>query len=134
VNGTPIELHGRSKPFSHARETSLDVHITNVELSKYLAYVPADLRFQLHSGSLHAQLALSFTQPKEQRPALLVHGKIGLTQLALTDRDGHPIVALPLVAVPIESLNVFSRKSISAPFFCTTRQCIYSAIKRASSM
>lgn len=110
MNGTPIELHGRSKPFSHARETSLDVHITNVELSKYLAYVPADLRFQLHSGSLHAQLALSFTQPKEQRPALLVHGKIGLTQLALTDRDGHPIVALPLVAVPIESLNVFSRK------------------------
>ena len=85
VNGTPIELTGRSKPFSDSRETSLDVNINNVELPKYLEYVPADLRFKLNSGSLNTKLALSFTQPKDQTPALIVNGKVGLNQLAVTD-------------------------------------------------
>ena len=49
VNGTPIELTGRSKPFSDSRETSLDVNINNVELPKYLEYVLADLRFHRNS-------------------------------------------------------------------------------------
>src|SRR5262245_26634059 len=43
VNGTPIELTGKSKPFSDSRETSFDVDMNNIELPKYLEYVPADL-------------------------------------------------------------------------------------------
>ena len=110
VNGTPINLTGRSKPFSDTRETSLDVHINNVELSQYLEYVPADLRFKLTSGSVNTELALSFTQPRGQAPALIVKGEIGLNQFALTDLDGHPLVTLPLLDVPVESLDVFGRK------------------------
>jgi len=110
VNGTPINLTGRSKPFSDSRETALDVNINNIELPKYLEYVPADLRFKLTSGSLSTKLALSFTQPQEQTPALIVNGKIGLNQLAVTDLEGHPIVTLPLLDVPVESLDVFGRK------------------------
>ncbi len=110
VNGTPIELTGRSKPFSDSRETSLDVNINNVELPKYLEYVPADLRFKLNSGSLNTKLALSFTQPKDQTPALIVNGKVGLNQLAVTDVEDHPILTLPLLDVPVESLDVFGRQ------------------------
>ena len=110
VNGAPIDLTGRSKPFSDSRDTSLEVNINNVELPKYLEYVPADLRFKLTSGSLNTKLALSFTQPKDQTPALIVKGKIGLNQFALTDLDGHPLVTLPLLDVPVELLDVFDRK------------------------
>lgn len=111
VNGTPIELTGRSKPFSDSRETSLDVNINNVELPKYLEYVPADLRFNLNSGNLSTKLALSFTQPKEPTPVLVVKGKIELNRLAVTDLDGHPVVSLSLLDVPVELLDVFGRKA-----------------------
>jgi len=111
VNGTPIELTGRSKPFSDARETALDVHMSQVELAKYLEYVPADLHFKMNSGSLDAQLALSFTQPKDRSPALVITGKIGLSQLAVVDLEGHPLITLPLLDAPIESLDVFGRKA-----------------------
>ena len=111
VNGTPVELTGRSKPFSDSRETSLDVNINNVELPKYLEYVPADLRFNLNSGNLSTKLALSFTQPKGQTPALVVKGKIGLNRLAVTDFEGRPVVSLSLLNVPVELLDVFGRKA-----------------------
>ncbi len=110
VNGTPIELTGRSKPFSDSHETALDVNINNVELAKYLEYVPADLRFKMNSGSLDTALALSFSQAKDRPPALLVNGKIGLKQLAVTDLEGHPLVSLPLLDVPVDSLDVFGHK------------------------
>lgn len=110
VNGTPIELTGRSKPFSNSRETSLDVNINKVELLKYLEYVPADLRFKLNSGTLNTKLALSFTQPPGQTPALIINGKISLNQLAMTDLGERPIITLPLLDVPLESLDVFGRK------------------------
>lgn len=110
VNDTPIELTGRSKPFSDNRETSLEVNISNVALPTYLEYVPADLRFKLTSGSLTTKLALAFTQPKDQTPALIVNGKVGLNQFALTDLEGKPLVSFPLLEVPVESLDVFARK------------------------
>ncbi len=111
VNGTPIELTGRSKPFSDARETALDVQISHIELAKYLEYVPADLHFKINSGSLGAKLAISFIQSKDQSPALVVTGKIGLDQLAVVDLEEHPLITLPLLDVPIESLDVFARKA-----------------------
>jgi uncharacterized protein involved in outer membrane biogenesis len=110
VNGTPIELTGRSKPFSETRETSLDVNISNVALPTYVEYVPADIRFKLASGNLTTKLALSFTQPKDQTPALTVNGKIALNQFAMTDLGGQPLVSFPLLEVPVESLRVFARQ------------------------
>lgn len=110
VNGTPIELTGRSKPFSDSRETALEINVNNVELPKYVEYVPADLRFKVNSGSLNTTLVLSFTQPKGQPPTLLINGKIGLNQLAVTDIEGRPLITLPLLDVPVESLDVFEHK------------------------
>ena len=129
MNGTPIELTGRSKPFSDARETALDVQISHIDLARYLEYVPADLHFKVTSGSLDTKLALSFTQPKDQPPALVITGKIGLNQFAVVDLEGRPLVTLPLLDVPIESLDVFGRKAHLARFSCRDRKSIFSSIK-----
>ena len=110
VNGTPIELTGKSKPFSNSRETSLDIDMNNIELPKYVEYVPADLRFKLNSGSLTTKLALSFVQHKEQPSALTVQGTVALDQLAMTDPTDQPLLTLPHLEVPIETADVFARK------------------------
>lgn len=111
VNGTPIELTGKSKPFSDSRETSLDIDMNNIELPKYLEYVPADLRFKLGSGSLKTKLALSFVQHKEQASALTVKGIVTVDQLAMTDLADQPLLTLPHLEVPIETMDVFSHKA-----------------------
>ena len=110
INGTPIALGGKTKPFSTTRETSLDVNIKNIELPKYLEYIPADLRFKLDSGSLDTKLALSFTQQSEQERALLVNGSIVLNNLVVTTLGDQPVLTLPLLQVPVDTLDVFARK------------------------
>ena len=110
INGTPIALGGKTKPFSTTRETSLDVNIKNIELPKYLEYIPADLRFKLSSGSLDTKLALSFTQQSALLRALLVNGSIALNNVVMTDLDDKPVLTLPLLQVPVDTLDVFGRK------------------------
>jgi hypothetical protein len=111
ANGTPIELTGKSKPFSDSRETSLDVNMNNIELPKYLEYVPAHLRFKLSSGSLTTKLALSFVQQKEQAPVFTVQGTLAVDQFAMTDLTDQPLLTLPHLEVPIETADVFARKA-----------------------
>lgn len=115
INGTPIEFTGKSKPFSESRETSLDIAIKNIELPKYLEYIPAELRFTLDSGSLDANLALAFTQRQEQTPTLTVHGTVALNQVVMTDLDGQPLLTLPHLEAPIETLDIFTRKANVGP-------------------
>jgi len=42
---------------------------------------------------------------------LVVKGKIELNRLSVTDFDGHPVVSLSLLDVPVELLDVFGRKA-----------------------
>ena len=111
VNGTPIEFTGKSKPFSDSRETSLDIDMNNIELPKYVEYVPADLRFKLDSGSLKTKLALSFIQHRRRASALTVKGTVTADQVAMTDLAGKPLLTLPHMEVPIETADVFARKA-----------------------
>lgn len=111
INGTPIEFTGKSKPFSESRETSLDVDVKNVELPKYLEYVPAELRFTLASGSLDTKLALAFTQRQGQTSTLTVRGTVALNQVAMIDLNGQPLLTLPRLEVPLETVDVFARKA-----------------------
>jgi outer membrane protein OmpA-like peptidoglycan-associated protein len=111
ANGTPISLTGKSKPFSNSRETSLDIDMNNIELPKYVEYVPADLRFKLTSGSLQTKLALSFVQQKEQAAALTVQGTVALDQFVMTDLTDQPLLTLPHLEVPIDAVDVFARKA-----------------------
>ncbi|MBI3797726.1 MAG: DUF748 domain-containing protein [Deltaproteobacteria bacterium] len=110
VNGTPIVLTGKTKPFSDPREAALEVNINNVEIPKYVEYAPAELKFKVPSGSLDTKLSLSFTQYKDKPPALIVTGKMVMNQLSVIDLNERPLLSLPLLDVAIDSLDVFARK------------------------
>ncbi|MGB7630141.1 MAG: DUF748 domain-containing protein, partial [Candidatus Deferrimicrobium sp.] len=40
VNGKPIELKGKTKPFSESLETTFEVNISDLDIPHYLSYVP----------------------------------------------------------------------------------------------
>ncbi|MBK6406521.1 MAG: DUF748 domain-containing protein [Holophagales bacterium] len=52
VNGAAFELKGKTKPFHGTRETTLDIHLSDIDLPYYFAYVPAEWAKRLTSGGL----------------------------------------------------------------------------------
>jgi uncharacterized protein involved in outer membrane biogenesis len=109
VNGTPIGLSGKTKPFVDSLETTVDLNVTDFEIPKYLEYVPMEMRFKIVSGSLDSKLSLSFVQHRDKAPTLVITGKVALNQFAVTDLDNGALMRLPLLAVAIDSLDVFSK-------------------------
>lgn len=110
VNGTPIVLTGKTKPFSDPREALLEVDVSNVEIPHYLEYVPVELRFKVPSGSLDTKVSLSFTQYKDKPPAVIVAGRVALNKLSVTDVNERQLLNLPLLDVAIDSVDVFAKK------------------------
>lgn len=108
ANGTPIALQGRTKPFQDALETSLDVNIDRLDLSRYMEYLPADVGFRLKSGSLDTRLTLTFVHPAGHPPSLWIKGDAALSRLGVTQRDGRPLLNLSRLEVPITGINVFN--------------------------
>ena len=91
VNGSPFALHGRTKPFSETRETTLDLDLTDVDLPYYLAYAPSDVSSKLLSARLDAKLVLAFTQPANGGPALVLSGMAALRKVAV-ELQGKPLL------------------------------------------
>ena len=110
VNGTPIALAGKTKPFIDSRETTLEINVSDFDIPTYLEYVPVPLRFKILSGTLDTKLSLSFTQYRDKPPALIVTGKADLKKLSVTDLAEHPLLNLPLLDFAVDSIDVFSKK------------------------
>ena len=109
VNGTPVSLKGRTKPFKDTLETALDLNIDKLDLPRYVEYVPVKLGFRMPSGQLDTRLTLSFVQ-QSPRPLVLVKGSAGLNKLRVTEPDGTPLFNLGSLAVPIKEIDVFGSR------------------------
>jgi len=107
INGTPIALQGRTKPFQDALETSIDVNIDSLDVSRYMEYLPVDPGFLVTSASLDTRLTLTFVRPTGRSPNLWVKGDVALSRVGLAEKDGKPLLNLARVDVPISGINVF---------------------------
>jgi uncharacterized protein involved in outer membrane biogenesis len=112
IDGTPITLVGKTKPFSPSRETVVDVDIHQVSLPRYVEYFPAEVAFKLVTGMLDTQLSLSFLQTEGKPPALILSGQAEINRLAVTDGQDRPLLTLARLEIGIEAIDV-SAKSAS---------------------
>ena len=109
VNGAPLEFHGKSKPFSETRETTLEIGFGDVDLPYYLAYAPS-LPFTITAGRLDARLTVAFTQPLEGPPALTLSGTSSLRKLAVA-QGGEPLLACDHFDAVLGPIDVFGRRA-----------------------
>jgi uncharacterized protein involved in outer membrane biogenesis len=110
VNGTPFGLVGKTKPFSPMRETSVDLSIAGLDLPFYLEYVPLELQYKPVSARLDADLQLTFAQPPNAAPRLIVTGKTSVEDFAVQELSGAPLLSFPRLTVVLDSVDVFERK------------------------
>ncbi|HAF54868.1 MAG TPA: hypothetical protein DCL01_06560 [Thauera sp.] len=94
LNGDPLLLNARSKPFAESQETILDVALKRFDLSRWMAYLPIEARFKLPSALLTTNIELSFSQPPDAPPVVALRGPLQIDELVLQDRDGAPVASV----------------------------------------
>ena len=105
INGAPLALHGRSKPFAESRESELDVDLTGVEIPYYLAYSPVALPFSVDGGRLDTALKIRFSGGGQKTPSLAIVGQLRVGDLRMSDRAGRPLLAVNRLDVPLVALE-----------------------------
>ena len=110
INGAPFHLGGDTTPFKDSRDSTFNINIDKLEIAKYLEYSPVTLNFTVPSGRLHGKLIASFKASKNNPPVLSIAGNLGLTDLAMQQTGGAPLVKLPSFEILIDALQVFANK------------------------
>ena len=88
IDGARFEVTGRSIPFSETKETVLDFQFRDLELARYLPYLPFEPRFKVNAGKLGSTLEVRFSQPDSGSAKLSVSGGLEIAGLDLRNSAG----------------------------------------------
>lgn len=126
LDGSPIAITGKTKPFSQTRESEINLKFDGLDVPKLLSYAPARLPVQMSSGRLSSDLVLRFSIDGET-PALRVSGTVDLADANLSDAANHPLFAARAVHVaagslePLRQVLHFDEIRVDAPVLTLTR-------------
>ncbi len=95
VDGSPLRIEGQTKPFASSLESTIQLHLNQLDLPRYLGYVPTPLPVAIPHGLLSGNLQLRFVESKAA-PQLSVSGTLVVHDLVLTDTDRVPIAEIGL--------------------------------------
>jgi uncharacterized protein involved in outer membrane biogenesis len=112
VNGAPLLVKGRSKPFANSLETEMAIDLGDLQLAKYLDYVPFKLPVKVRSGALDTTLKLVFHQQKDKPSALIVSGTASVRQLDVSDSSDAPLLAFKALDLAIGSADLLGGKFV----------------------
>jgi len=93
VDGSPLRIDGKTKPFASSRESTIDVQFDQLDLPRYLAYVPAPMPVTIPAGRLSGKLTLHFVQTQPV-PQLQLTGRLQLDDFTLDSSHGDAIARL----------------------------------------
>jgi hypothetical protein len=94
IDGAPLSVKGRSKPFAESHESELGINLDAVQLGKYHEYIPMQLPIKIASGTLDGDLKVVFHQEAGKPPLLGVSGQATLTGLRVNDSSGEPLASV----------------------------------------
>jgi len=121
VNGRPLRLEGKTRPFSEDRETVLDVVLDGFDFTPYLAYLPFDAAFKVPEGRLTTRLEVAFSQPEEAGAKLAVKGTVELAGFRLENAAGEAMLNVPSLVLDLADVQPlggqwhFARLEIARP-------------------
>ncbi|HOM29695.1 MAG TPA: DUF748 domain-containing protein, partial [Deltaproteobacteria bacterium] len=111
INKTPITLTGRSKPFSESLESTLSLDLKDIDIPRYLAYVPAKFGFALESCRADLSATITFRQFKDKRtPESSVSGRMVLSDVVLAELDGIRLLSIPSLTVDVAASSFLSKE------------------------
>ncbi|RJP20620.1 MAG: DUF748 domain-containing protein [Deltaproteobacteria bacterium] len=106
VNGKAVSIKGKSKPFSESHETSFDLNLMDIEIPRYLEYLPFRRPYEVPSAFLDIKADVSFVQHKDRPPAIRVRGDVILRDAVIRGTDRKPWVRLPWIKAVVSPSDV----------------------------
>ncbi len=113
VNGAPLLIKGRARPFAETREAEANLDLEAVDLSRYLEYLPYPPGFKLPSAKLDLHLTANFRQRPttaagRPAPGLVLKGNMTLSSVLATELDGKPMLKLPELSLTLGEVDLFA--------------------------
>ncbi len=109
VNGSPLVLEGRSKPFKESHESELSLDLDRADLVRYLPYSPVKLPFAARSGTLDTELKLIFSQGNGAPAAVRLTGAVHVKNLDLDEAGGQPLVSWKQLDIALAEADLLKR-------------------------
>ncbi len=109
IDGSPLLIQGKSKPFAKSIDSELAFDFHDVQLGKYVDYVPIRLPFQIVSGALDSELKLIFRRQDDDRSTLSLSGNVAIRDVDIKDSSGSPLLSLKRLDVQLGVLDPLNR-------------------------
>jgi len=109
IDGSPLALKGRSKPFAGRHESELDLDLDRFDLAGLQAYVPESIPLRLEAGMLDSELKVLFKEVADEVFSLAVVGSAHVSGLELKERSGEALLGWKRLDVDLEKADVFNR-------------------------
>ncbi|MGB5156966.1 DUF748 domain-containing protein [Desulfobacterium sp. N47] len=106
INGTPLILEGRSKPFAKSLETVFNINLKGIDIPHYIEYMPEEIKVKVPSGTIDLQAALSYIQSLDKPPAIHVSGTLGLKNIAVNDTNNLPFIRFSKLLFKIDDIQL----------------------------
>ncbi|WBF68946.1 DUF748 domain-containing protein [Desulfovibrio subterraneus] len=109
VNGEPVELFGKTKPFDKTMVTEFTFETAGIDLARYWEYVPGNIPLRLASGSVATKVLLTFSRPEEQTMQMKVSGQLTLSNVAVATPDMKDAAGFSSLSVDVEEFSLFDQ-------------------------
>jgi len=106
IDGAPLRINGSATPFAPDRQAQLRIDIDDLDLARYVDYLPADVPLRLPSGHLDLRVQARIEVPHGGVPAVNVSGKAALRGLELTAPGGKPLLKLAQIDLAVASAGL----------------------------
>ncbi|WP_181276528.1 DUF748 domain-containing protein [Candidatus Pandoraea novymonadis] len=104
INGSTLNISGQSQLFSDSHESSIEIKINRLDISRYLGYSPASIPMVLKEGWLSTKLQLKFRRFRSTNEVMLA-GTLVLDDIKLDDRLGNKLSKLKHLKITIDNLE-----------------------------
>jgi len=109
VNGSPLVLKGRSKPFAGMHESELDLDLDRFDLAGLQPYLPDTVPLKLKAGTLDSELKVIFKEQSDKVFSLAVVGSAHISGLDVDESNGQALLGWKRLDVDLEKADVLNQ-------------------------
>ena len=108
VDGSSFAIHGKTKPFAPTLDTSVALHLERLDLPLYVGYSPIPLAAKVASGTVGADLKITFARDAKGLAHVNLSGQVELGDLRILHPDGSPAATAQAIQLGIREIDLLN--------------------------
>ena len=104
IDGSPFRVMGVAKPFASIPESTLDVKLKNLDLTRVANYLAHTVPVKIPRGTLSTKLQLHFVQP-ESGPVIKIGGTVNVAGLDVRDASNAPLASFKSASIAVTDVE-----------------------------